>query len=59
MRALLIWLGCRAAYAVYMHLPWSVAKRANFLLPHAGAYAYSDTWDDFLKTSYFKARKGE
>lgn len=54
MRARLIWLGCAMAYAVYMALPWALAKRAQFLLPHAGAYAYSDTWDDFLETSYFK-----
>jgi hypothetical protein len=54
MRARLIWWHCRAAYAVYMALPWMIARRCSFMLPAVGAYAHSDSFAEFkATTSYF------
>ena len=55
MRARLIWWRCWAVYALYMALPWIVARHCNFLLPAAGAYAYSEDFEAFkAQTIYFR-----
>jgi hypothetical protein len=62
MRAGLIWWRCWAAYALYMALPWMIARHCNFMLPAVGAYAHSEDFDDFVaSTSYFQpsANQGE
>jgi hypothetical protein len=54
MRAGLIWWRCWAAYALYMALPWMIARHCNFMLPAVGAYAHSDSFAEFkATTSYF------
>ena len=57
MRARLIWWRCRAVYAIYMALPWPLARHCSFLLPAAGAYAFSDDFEAFKTgTTYFTAK---
>lgn len=50
MRDRLHWWFCAACYGLYLHLPWWVSKRATFMLPHVGMYAYNDDFDDFRRT---------
>jgi hypothetical protein len=55
LRARLIWWRCRLAYAVYMALPWFLARRAGFLLPAVGAYAHCEDFETFKReTTYFR-----
>jgi len=30
------------AYHIYMHLPWIIARRCNWMLPAVGEYIYAD-----------------
>lgn len=47
-RGWITWTVGAVAYHVWMHLPLAIAKRANWMLPYVGDYAY---WDDAIKAT--------
>lgn len=54
------WLFCWACWRAYTWLPWPMV-RGDFglwLLPHAGMYAYIDTWSDFRRARSMKGGEG-
>jgi hypothetical protein len=54
MKARVLWTYCWAANAIHGALPWPIQKHCGFLLPAAGAYAFSETFEDFKRTKYFQ-----
>lgn len=56
-RDCIMWLFCRACYAMYVHGPWRIMSGwfGFAILGYAGMYGYSTDWADFRECVQWNA----